>query len=192
MDLLVATRNPKKLAELRPLLEPLGYRLHTLAAFPQAPEVEETGATFAENALLKAHSGAAATGLLTLAEDSGLVVDALDGRPGVHSARYAEGQSGKVARLLAELAGVEPARRTCRYVATMALVHPDGRSRVWSGELAGRVAQAPRGNNGFDYDVIFELPDGRTVAELTPEEKNAISHRGRAARELPAQLALFA
>lgn len=192
MDLLVATRNVKKLAELRPLLEPLGYRLHTLDAFPVAPEVDETGSTFEENALLKARSGAVATGLLTLAEDSGLVVDALDGRPGVYSARYAPDQASKIARLLGELAGVPARQRTCRYVAAMALVAPDGRSQVWRGTCEGAIGFAPRGSNGFDYDVVFEQPDGRTMAELTAAEKNEISHRRRVVDQLPSMLADFA
>lgn len=145
--------------------------------------VEENGDTFAANALLKAQAAARAAGLLALADDSGLEVDALGGAPGVHSARWAGAVNAPArnALLLQRLEGVPDAERGARFVSVIAVARPDGAAGLARGELAGRIAQAPRGGHGFGYDPIFLLPDGaRTYAELAPEEKNVVSHRARA------------
>ena len=188
--LLLATRNPGKLRELRELLDAAGLgpdlALETLDAHPEAPEIEETGETFEANARLKAAGSARAAGTWTLAEDSGLVVDALGGAPGVYSARYA-GTHGddraNNARLLRELAG--EARRSARYVCVVALANPEGEVVATAGGTCeGEIAAAPRGEGGFGYDPLFlpALCPGRSMAELAPERKRAISHRGRALR----------
>lgn len=176
------------------MLRPLGYRVLS-AADAGLPEVEETGATFAENARLKALSAAIHARVPALADDSGLEVDALGGRPGVHSARYAgEGAADAAnnAKLLDELRGAPLERRTARFVCAMALAAPapvPGRAFTggaavlveFRGELPGRIALEPRGKYGFGYDPLLELPErGQTAAELTLAEKNRISHRGRA------------
>jgi XTP/dITP diphosphohydrolase len=185
--LVLATRNAGKVAELRRILAGLDVAL--LSADDVAlPDVEETGDTFAANALLKARSGVAASGLACVADDSGLVVDALGGAPGVRSARYAgaHGDDGANLRLVLErTAGA--ADRSARFVCAAALVAPDGREWVTEGVLAGVLTEEPRGTGGFGYDPIF-VPDGetRTTAEMAPEEKDAISHRGRAFRALRA------
>lgn len=185
--LVLATRNPHKVDEMRALLADLDIELVGLDAFANAPEPEETGETFSENAQIKAASAARATDLPALADDSGICIDALGGRPGVRSARWAGPGSGAqewIARTLTEMMGVPDARRTARYVCVLALAAPDGRILGEAeGIFEGRIAHAPRGAGGFGYDPIFLLPDGsRTAAELTPDEKNALSHRGKAVR----------
>jgi len=167
---------------LQALLAPYAVTLRSLADL-NLPEVEETGSTFAANALLKAQAAATASGLLALADDSGLEVAALGGEPGVHSARWA-GAVDAPARntmLLQRLEGVPDAARGARFVSVIALARPDGAAALARGELAGRIARAPRGSHGFGYDPIFVLLDGaRTYAELPPDEKNQISHRAQA------------
>jgi XTP/dITP diphosphohydrolase len=186
--LVLATRNPAKLRELARILGEQ-VPLAGLDAFPGAPEVPETGATFEENALLKARAIALYTGLPAVADDSGLCVDALNGMPGVLSARWAGGHGDDKANLdlvLAQLADVPDPRRGARFVCAAALV--DGaREVVVTGTVAGRLIRERRGSGGFGYDPIF-LPDGfeETTAEMTPEAKDAISHRGRAFRALAA------
>ena len=186
--LVLATRNPAKVRELARILGPQ-VPLAGLDAFPCAPDVPETGATFEENALLKARAVAAYTHLPAVADDSGLCVDALAGMPGVLSARWAGVHGDDLANLnlvLAQIADVPDARRGARFVCAAALV--DGaREVVVTGSLAGRLTRAPRGRGGFGYDPIF-APDGfdLTTAEMTPEAKDAISHRGRAFRALAA------
>lgn len=192
--LLFATTNPHKVAEVRALLAPLGFEvtsLDALSALP--PEPVEDADTFAGNARLKARAYAEGTGLPCLAEDSGLEVDALDGAPGVHSARYSGTGGPRVDRdrannekLLKALAGVPRERRTARFVCAMCLAEPDGTVVAESsGTYGGIVAEEPRGENGFGYDPLLYLPDvGRTSAELSSDEKNARSHRGKAARAL--------
>jgi XTP/dITP diphosphohydrolase len=190
-DLLVATRNPGKLAELRRLLEAervAGVRVLGLADVPEFPEEPETGATFAENALAKARDATKATGLAAVADDSGLAVDALNGMPGVLSARWSGRHGDDRANLelvLGQLADVPDDRRGAAFVCAAALVVPGGREVVVHGEWTGRLARAPRGTGGFGYDPVF-VPDGetRTSAELAPQEKDALSHRGRAMRAL--------
>jgi XTP/dITP diphosphohydrolase len=191
MDVLLATRNPGKLAELRRMLaaaDVAGITVLGLADVREFPEEPETGATFAENALAKARDAAKATGLAAVADDSGLAVDALGGMPGVLSARWAGRHGDDRANLelvLGQLADVPDDRRGAAFVCAAALVVPGGEEIVVHGEWAGRLARAPSGSNGFGYDPIF-VPDGdtRTSAELTPQEKDAQSHRGRALRAL--------
>lgn len=187
--LLIATGNRHKAEEigaiLRAALPGFEPTILSLADFPGVEEAEETAETFLENALIKAHHYSRATGEIALADDSGLVVDALEGRPGVRSARYAETNDGRIARVLAEMKGVEPARRSARFVCVAALALPGGDTLAREGRIEGSIAEAPRGAGGFGYDPIFipcDLPGGRTLAEITAEEKNVISHRGAAIR----------
>jgi len=188
--LILATRNAKKLAELRRILEASGVDVSVtdLGEYPDMPEVAETGATFAENALLKARAVVAHTGRPAVAEDSGLCVDALNGMPGVLSARWA-GQHGddeaNLRLVLAQLSDVPEARRSAHFACVAALVLPPGREHVTEGTVSGRITDAPRGTNGFGYDPIFvPAPGELTTAEMSPEAKDAISHRGRALRAL--------
>jgi XTP/dITP diphosphohydrolase len=190
--LVLATRNQGKVDELRQILAPSGIDLIGMADLPDVPEVAETGATFGENALLKACAVARATGLTAVADDSGLAVDALNQMPGVLSARWA-GQHGddaaNLALVLAQIVDVPDARRGARFVCAAAAATPDGREVVVEATVQGRLIHTPRGSNGFGYDPIF-VPDGdtRTTAEMSAEEKNAISHRGKAFRALAARL----
>ncbi len=186
--LLIATGNPGKAAEFRTLLADSGWTILTPAEIGLPPvEVIESSRSYLDNAVAKAVRHAAASGLPSLADDSGLEVDALDGRPGVLSARYGGPQTADAAarnaRLLAELSGVPQARRGARFRAVLALAIPHGRTYVREGVVEGRIAEAPSGADGFGYDPIFELPDGRAMAQLG-DEKHTISHRGRAAREI--------
>ena len=184
--LLLATSNPGKVRELRRLLDGCGFDIVTPVdlGFDDV-SVEETGSSYAENAALKARAYARAGGCLALADDSGIEVDAMEGRPGLHSARYGgEGLSDgeRNAALLREMATVPPERRTARYRAVVAIAAPAGGLVLFTGSQEGRIACKPGGEGGFGYDPIFETPDGRTVAELSPEEKDAVSHRGQAVR----------
>lgn len=184
-ELLIATRNTGKLDEVRSLLQGLPLRLRSLSEFPKTIEVEETGATFAENAILKARDYALQTGRWTLADDSGLEVYALDGAPGIYSARYAgEGakDADRIERLLAELSNTEDRKRGARFICAVAIATPDARIiNVSVGTCAGHIAHAPRGENGFGYDPVF-VPNGyeQSFGELSSEIKNVISHRARA------------
>jgi XTP/dITP diphosphohydrolase len=185
--LLIATTNTGKIRELSELLQDREFRIMSLSDFPQTPAtVEETGATFAENALIKAEHYYAATGLLTLADDSGLEVDALGGRPGVYSARYGgEGlsESQQVMLLLDELKDRPQEERSARFVCSIAIVGP-GIRQTFEGRCEGVIAFEPRGSGGFGYDPVFlDLELGRTFAELTRQEKARRSHRGKALRE---------
>ena len=185
---LLATRNPGKVRELQALLGALGIRVESLDEHPEVGELREDGDTFEANAVQKAEAASAASGLPCVADDSGLEVDALDGRPGVFSARYAESVKARNARLLGELEGVPPERRTARFRCVMAYVEAGKPPVVVDGACEGRIAFEPRGGGGFGYDPVFLLDDGRTMAMLSPAEKNEISHRGRAARKLAAAL----
>jgi XTP/dITP diphosphohydrolase len=188
--LVLATGNPKKLAELSRILErgSVHVELASLADFPSAPEVRETGATFAENALLKARAVAAFTGLPAVADDSGLCVDALNGMPGVLSARWSGKHGDDEANLdlvLDQLADVPDERRGAQFACSAALVLPSGREHVSEGILSGRLIRERRGSHGFGYDPIF-VPgnSGLTTAQLSDADKDAISHRGQALRHL--------
>lgn len=180
MKLLLATKNPGKLRELRALVGDL-FQIASLDDHP-GPEVDETGETFEENARLKALAHSARTGLPTLADDSGLCVDALGGAPGVRSARYAAGtDADRIEKLLSELRAVPDERRGAEFRCALCLALPSGETIVEVGECRGRIIAEPRGRNGFGYDPIFFIPElGRTMAELAPEEKGRISHRARA------------
>jgi len=193
IDILVATTNPGKVRELRALLGDQ-VRWKSLADFPGVEEVTEDGATFAENARKKPTGYAQATGLWTLADDSGLVVDALDGAPGVNSARFsgdkAKGLDRKVVdrrnweKLLALLEGVPREKRTARFVCCLCLASPREVLLETAGSVEGLIATEPAGEGGFGYDPVFFVPSlGRTVAQLGDEEKNAVSHRGNAMRK---------
>ncbi len=184
----LATRNKGKIAELSAMLGPLGVEVMGLEAFPDIGEIPETGKTFEENALIKAKAVCAATGLPALADDSGLVVDALGGAPGVYSARFAgEGapDAENNAKLLREMATVPEERRSARFVSVVVAAAPSGATITARGTWEGAVTRKPRGQGGFGYDPLFLDPSlGRTAAELSPEEKNARSHRGNALRKL--------
>jgi XTP/dITP diphosphohydrolase len=188
--LVLATRNAHKVTELRAILAETGLDVELVGAdaYPQIPDVKETGVTFAENALLKARALAEGSGLPAVADDSGLCVDVLGGAPGIFSARWA-GRHGddpaNLALLLAQLADIDTPHRAAHFACAAALALPDGTTRVAEAQLRGTLRHTPTGNGGFGYDPILQ-PDGdsRTCAELTPAEKNAISHRGKAFRSL--------
>ncbi|PKO22337.1 MAG: non-canonical purine NTP pyrophosphatase [Chloroflexi bacterium HGW-Chloroflexi-1] len=184
--LLIATHNPGKVREYRDLLADLPIEVTCLDAEGIALEVDETGATFAENAQQKAVTYARETGLWTWADDSGLEVDALGGAPGVHSARYAGPDASDAERyrkLLDALTGVPWNRRTARFRCVVALATPHGEVRTAAGACEGIIAFGPAGEHGFGYDPVFYMPEhAATMAQLPPETKNRISHRGQAAR----------
>ncbi len=188
MQIVLATRNAGKIREFSALMADMGVTVLGLDAFPQVEEVEETGTTFEENALLKARAVAAATGLVAVADDSGIVVDALGGAPGVYSARFAGGHGdaeANNAKLLQELKDVPDAKRTARFVCVVAAARPDGQVITARGEWEGRITHGYAGKSGFGYDPIFFDPEmNMTAAQMTPEQKNARSHRGRALRAL--------
>lgn len=183
MKYVIATHNAHKLVELRRILEPLGIEAVTDRDLGlELPEVDETGTTFAENAYLKAASACAFTGLPAIADDSGLVVDALDGRPGVYSARYGGEEATDDDRnvlLLGEMKDVPVGQRQARFVSAVCCVFPNGDVLRAEGTFEGEIAFAPAGENGFGYDPIFLVGD-RTSAEMSPAEKDAVSHRGKA------------
>ncbi len=193
--IVLATRNKGKIAELSGMLRAYGLEVKGLEAFPELAEVEETGSTFSENALLKASTIAKATGLVAVADDSGLEVDALDKAPGVFSARYADDdpEFGSMenrdqrnnAKLLRELGNIPEERRTARFRCVMAAYAPGGASLEADGAWEGRIALQPTGENGFGYDPLFYDPAlGITAAQMDKEQKNARSHRGKALRGL--------
>ncbi|MEY3344533.1 MAG: hypothetical protein RL125_254 [Actinomycetota bacterium] len=191
--ILVATRNKGKLVELLRIFqeEIPGIELLTLDAYPGAADVEESGDTFEANSLLKAQAAFALSGLASLADDSGLVVDALGGAPGVHSARYSgHGDKGNIKRVLDELEQVPESERTARFVTVATYIDGEG-TIVMRGELEGVILTAPRGEAGFGYDPIFQpLGSERSLAEMDSREKDAISHRGRALRLLAPKVGL--
>jgi len=189
-EVLLATRNPHKLAELRRILADVQPDLRVIGLDDAAPydEVPETAATFADNALTKARVGAQATGLITVADDSGLAVDALNGMPGVLSARWSGRHGDDAANLrllLDQIVDVPDGRRGAAFVCAAALATPSGGQVVVEGQMPGRLVRQPRGHNGFGYDPIF-VADGKTLTngELPPAEKDAISHRGKALRAI--------
>lgn len=184
MELLVATRNAGKLREIRELLADEGFTVYGLADFPDLPEVVEDGDTFQANALKKACQIARLTGKATLADDSGLAVEALNGAPGVYSARYAGDDADDAAnnrKLLRELRGVPSEKRSAAFCCAMALVTSDGTVHEVSGRVEGVILEASRGEGGFGYDPLFWLPDyQQSMAEIPLRDKNRISHRGQA------------
>jgi XTP/dITP diphosphohydrolase len=189
-QIVFASSNPGKIKELQALLGD-GWQVKSAKDFPSIPEVDEDRDTFEGNAAKKAHAFAKATGLWALADDSGLVVDALGGRPGVWSARYAPTESARIDKLLGELAGVPLERRTARFVCALCLASPSGEERFTRGTCEGAIGYERKGAHGFGYDPVFVLPSGKTMSELSREEKSALSHRGHAFRAmLPALLNL--
>ncbi|MEW6143892.1 MAG: XTP/dITP diphosphatase [Thermodesulfobacteriota bacterium] len=185
-EIVLATSNKGKIREFAGLLEGVFGRIISLNDLESPPDVAEDGMTFSENAIKKARAIAAYSGLPALADDSGLAVDALGGRPGVYSARYAgEGATDRdnIRKLLTELRGAED--RKARFVCVLALVTPDGKETVAEGSCEGIIIDEPRGKGGFGYDPVFFLPEyGKTMAEISPELKNKISHRARASEAL--------
>jgi XTP/dITP diphosphohydrolase len=188
MQIVIATRNAHKLREISQILKVDGVEFLSLNDLPEYPEVEETGKTFTDNALLKAQTAAYRSGCWALADDSGLEVDALQGSPGVQSARYAGKEADPVKnlqKLLAELKGLPPDKRTARFICAMALVSNHNRAYFTEGKIEGLITEQPLGQNGFGYDPVFWLPQfEKTMAQLSPEEKNGISHRTIALRKI--------
>ena len=184
-EIVIATRNPDKGREISAILGGLGVHVRTLAEFPAAPDVVEDGATCEANAVKKAVSAARHTGLTAIADDTGLMVDMLSGRPGVYAARYAGEHAtyeDNWRKLLRELDGVPKALRTARFITVAAIATPSGgKPDVVEGVLDGLITEQPAGDRGFGYDPVFFVPElNRTLAQLTPDEKNRISHRARA------------
>lgn len=187
----LASRNAGKIRELAVLLKPFGVAVNGLDAFPEIGEIEETGTTFAENSLLKASTVSRLTGLVSLADDSGLVVDALGGEPGVYSARYSEepgipaDDERNIVKVLKKMASVPDAQRAARFVSVMAAAAPNGRHILAEGVWEGILAREKAGANGFGYDPVFFDPEiGQTAAQLEPAQKNARSHRAKACAKL--------
>ena len=186
MRVILASKNQHKLTELSAILSQLGFEIALESEYGLDIDVEETGTTFEENSFLKADAVMKASGLPVLADDSGLMVDALDGAPGVYSARYGHKASDKerTAYLLENMKEVPEERRGAKFVCVITCLFPDGRKIVARGECPGVIARAPHGENGFGYDPVFYLPElGMTYAELPSEQKNAISHRARALQD---------
>ena len=184
-QVVIATNNAHKLEEIGRILAPCGWEFHTLGEYGDFPEPVEDADSFEGNARIKAQAALAATGVAAIADDSGLQVDVLDGRPGVWSSRYAGPDASDAdnnAKLLSELTGVPQGERTARFASTIVFIDTDGSELVARGSCEGRIADAPRGGNGFGYDPLFapDALDGRTMAEASPAEKDAISHRGAA------------
>ena len=192
MEIIFATGNQNKLREFKQILSGTDALILSMKEAGFAGDIEENGSTFEENALIKARTIAKATGKLTLADDSGLEVDYLNKEPGIYSARYLgedTPHSVKNASLIERLRGVPDEKRTARFVCAVAAVFPDGTEKVLRRTMEGIIAYEPAGTNGFGYDPIFYLPDRHcTNAELTPDEKNAISHRGKALRAMCEEL----
>lgn len=195
MKIIVATRNPGKVGEFQAMLGRLGYDIESLLDYDTAPETEETGSTFEENAELKSKEAAAYFGHAVLSDDSGLEVDALDGAPGVYSARFAgenKSDAANNALLLEKLADTPADQRTARFVCALSLAKPSGETLTVRGTMEGQIGFEQKGTNGFGYDPLFLIPAlNQTAAELTKSEKAAISHRGQALKKLEAALTTF-
>jgi XTP/dITP diphosphohydrolase len=187
-EVVIATRNEGKLREIKDILGPWSFKILSLKDFPWIPEIIEDGSTFAENAAKKAREVARQTDRLAIADDSGLVVDALQGRPGVFSSRYGGEKATdeqRIQKLLVEMTEIPEGKRQTAFVCTIAVATPQGEVELLEGRFRGQIAFAPRGKHGFGYDPIFFLPElGKTMAELDPEVKNRISHRARALEKL--------
>lgn len=186
--IVIATQNKGKAKDFETLLSPLGYEVLTLRDVAEDLDIEETGTTFEENAILKAEGGAQALGMPVIADDSGLEIDALGGEPGVYSARYAGGEKSddaNIDKVLEKLAETPDGERTARFRCVLAVAAPGKETVTFSGACEGEILRLRRGTNGFGYDPIFYVPQQeRAMAELEPEEKAAISHRGEALRKL--------
>lgn len=193
MKLIAATNNAHKVVEFKRILEPLGFTVLSQKEAGIHVEAEETGTTFEENAYLKAKAVYDASGLPTVADDSGIVVDALDGAPGVYSARYGGPGLNDVDRyekLLHEMEGVPDAKRTARFVCAISLVLSPDKAFSFTGVCEGKIGHGPRGENGFGYDPIFMVGE-KSTAELSSEEKDKISHRGQALRKMEQMLSVM-
>ncbi|MBO5891539.1 MAG: RdgB/HAM1 family non-canonical purine NTP pyrophosphatase [Oscillospiraceae bacterium] len=189
MKVVLASKNPHKLVEISKITEKFGMELILQSQLGVDIDVEETGTTFEENSFLKAEAVMKATGLPALADDSGIAVDALNGEPGVYSARYGFDESlddwGRLELLLKNTEHVPDGQRQAQFVCVITMVTPDGKTIQARGEIHGELTREPKGENGFGYDPIFYYPPyGKTTAEIAPEEKNAVSHRGNALRVL--------
>lgn len=195
MNIVLATKNKGKVKEFEKLLADLDIHILPVTDFPQVGKIDESGETFEENALIKATETARMTGYIAMADDSGLAVDALDGRPGVYSARYAGVGADDEAnnrKLIEDLEGVPAHERKAAFICVMAVADPSGNSITASGRCEGVIRDVPSGSGGFGYDPHFYLQEeGCTMAELSPEVKNRISHRGRAVGELKKLLPAF-
>ena len=190
-EIVIATKNPGKAKEFEALFHSKGYEIKTLNDFPEIPDIAETGTTFKQNALIKAKTVSQFLNRTVVADDSGLIVDALHGEPGVYSARYAGRQRSDQDnndKLIKNLNGVPLSRRSARFHCTLALVAPDKKDLVVEGEVPGLILEEPRGEFGFGYDPLFYVPElGKTMAELSQADKNKMSHRARALENLSAQ-----
>jgi XTP/dITP diphosphohydrolase len=188
IEVVIATRNPGKLREIKEMLAPLGLEVLSLRDFPEIPEIREDGMTFEENAVKKAVAVARQTRRVAIADDSGLAVDALQGRPGVFSSRYAgenATDADRYRKLLKEMAGIPEGQREAAFICAVAVASPNRKVEVVKGECRGEIALAPKGSYGFGYDPVFYFPEaGKTMAEFEPEVKNRISHRARALEKL--------
>ena len=195
LELIVATRNKGKVREIHRTLKGLGFKIYALSDFPDVPEIEEDGRSFTENALKKARFYSKYFETLTLADDSGLEVDLLNGRPGIHSARYAGERASSREnnqKLLNKMEGIPISKRGARFRCAIALVSQGGREAIVEGSCTGRIGFKEVGKKGFGYDPLFILPQyGKTMAQLTLEEKNRISHRGKALRKLKKMMDSF-
>ncbi|RIW37735.1 XTP/dITP diphosphatase [Bacillus salacetis] len=189
---IIATKNKGKAGEFERMLQPKGYEVLTLLDFPEFKDIEETGTTFEENAILKAEEASAILKEIVIADDSGLIIDALDGRPGVYSARYAgeeKNDDANIDKVLTELEGVPFNERGARFYCVLSIAGPNRKTSTYSGTCEGKILGERRGMNGFGYDPIFLVEDkDKTMAELTPEEKAAISHRGNALKQFEENL----
>ena len=185
MKLLVATGNKGKAREIKRMIGDLPYQIVTLSDLENPPEVEETGKTFLENAMIKAAAYSKHSGMLTVADDSGLAVDALGGAPGVYSSRFAPTDDQRIEKLLDMMRDVPEEKRTARFVCAMALANPSGEMNFRLGVVEGCIIKERRGDGGFGYDPVFYVPEaGKTMSEMTAEEKNEISHRARAFNQI--------
>jgi XTP/dITP diphosphohydrolase len=195
IEVVIATRNAGKLREIQEILAPLGLKVLSLRDFPEIPEILEDGLTFEENAVKKAAAVARQTRRVAIADDSGLTVDALQGRPGIYSSRFAGEEAtdeDRYRKLLKEMAGVPEGQRGAAFICAVAVASPNGKVDVVGGERRGEIALAPKGSHGFGYDPVFFLPQlGKTMAELAPEVKNRISHRAQALEKLKQVLPSF-
>lgn len=187
-EVIIATKNPGKAKEFEDIFARRGLAVKTLLDHPEIPEVEETGTTFEENATLKAETISKALNKMVIGDDSGLMVDALEGRPGIYSARYAgepKNDQNNTNKLLTELAGVPEEKRTARFYCALAVAIPGRETFTVSGTVDGRILEEQRGSNGFGYDPVFYVPEkGKAMAELSSDEKNKISHRANALKKL--------
>ncbi|MDF2945510.1 MAG: XTP/dITP diphosphatase [Bacillales bacterium] len=195
MEILIATKNIGKIKEFKGMFESIGHNVKSLIDFPDITEIEETGTTFEENAIIKARKLSRLTGKIVISDDSGLEVDALNGEPGVYSARYAgnnKNDEDNINLVLEKLKGVPTEKRTARFICVIAVVFPTGSTETFKGICEGIITEEKKGNEGFGYDPIMYIPKlNRTMAELTKDEKNQISHRGNALRKMLDKMIIF-